>query len=108
MAADPVRFDRSVAVLLAYSLVSRDADDITLSIHRLVQVVLRDALPEQEQAVWVQRVIAAMNTVFPSVEYRTWKDCERLLSHVLACAKTIPDQAHDLRLVTCSRKRQTI
>ncbi len=35
---------------------------------------------------------------FPEVTYKTWQQCERCLSHVLACAASIPDQAGDQEL----------
>lgn len=97
LATDPSQFDQAIAVLRGLSLVQRHPERGTLSLHRLVQVVLRDEMREQERAIWQQRVISALNALFPEVilENTTtvWRQCERLLPHVLAGAAAIPDQA---------------
>jgi tetratricopeptide (TPR) repeat protein len=89
VAAHPVHLDRSIAALLAYSLVDRDANDATLSVHRLVQAVVRDALPVEVGKQWMQRAVCAVDTTFPDVEFAQWSTCERWLPHALACASWI-------------------
>src|SRR5579859_608553 len=101
---DPAQFDQAIATLLHLSLVQRDAQAHTLSIHRLVQAVLRERMCEQEQVIWLQRVIAALNAVFPEVSDEPCRQCERLLPHVLACAAALPDQAGSQELVGLLRK----
>jgi TIR domain/NB-ARC domain len=49
IAADPSRFNAAIKELLKYSLVQRDPESKTLSIHRLVQEVLKDQMDEQTQ-----------------------------------------------------------
>jgi tetratricopeptide (TPR) repeat protein len=85
VAADAFLLSQAIGVLHAYSLVKRDPKGQTLSIHRLVQAVLQDTMAGTEQELWIQRVIAAMDTVFPKAEYKTWDQCKRLLPHALAC-----------------------
>jgi tetratricopeptide (TPR) repeat protein len=110
LAADPAQFDQALATLRHLSLVQRQVETRTLSIHRLVQAVQRECMSEQEQAQWLQRVVTALNTLFPEViqeaweQQEAWKQCERLLPHVLACAVAIPDQAGDQVLAEVLRK----
>lgn len=87
LAANPLLLDEAIAVLGTYSLMRRDTATKTLSMHRLVQAVLQDTLSEQEQVAWIKRVISAINQVFPEVKYATWGRCERLLPHMLLCAR---------------------
>jgi tetratricopeptide (TPR) repeat protein/transcriptional regulator with XRE-family HTH domain len=83
LAENPLLFDQAINILLTYSLVHRDAQKNTLSIHRLVQVVFQDTLEEAKRHIWVERMVLAVNTVFPESSYETWQQCERLLLHAL-------------------------
>jgi tetratricopeptide (TPR) repeat protein/nucleoside phosphorylase len=87
IASDPLSLNEAIAVLGAYSLISRDATARTLCMHRLVQAVLKDAMDEATQQEWVQRAILAVNEAFPAVEFTTWQQYERCLPHALACAE---------------------
>ena len=89
VAADPMRLDETIAELLRYSLVHRDSDAKALSIHRLVQAVLRDGMGEDVQRQWAERAVKAVNRTFPTVEYATWSQCQRLLPHAQSCAVLI-------------------
>ena len=61
----------------------------TLEIHRLVQIVLKQAMDHDAQRLWAERAVRAVNRAFPSVEFSTWTVCERLLFQAYACAKLI-------------------
>jgi tetratricopeptide (TPR) repeat protein len=89
---DPVLFDQAIMTLLAYSLVDRHANNDTLSIHRLVQTVLQDALLPEKKMYWMERVVLLANSAFPSGDFATWIACERLLSHVLIGADWIKQE----------------
>jgi len=104
LGADAAQFDQAVAVLRRLSLVQRQAQTHTLSLHRLVQAVLRESMSEQEQAVWLKRVMAALNATFPEVTPRTWEQCERLLPHVLTVAAALPESAEDQDLAEALQK----
>src|SRR6266487_4173184 len=84
---NPVLFDQSIAALLAYSLIARNADDGTLSIHRLVQAVLQDTLEETERRTRAERAVLAVNATFPESKHETWPRCEQLLPHALRAAQ---------------------
>lgn len=87
LADDPTRFDQIIASLRRLSLIQRHAETRTLSLHRLVQAVLLDAMTEKERKQWSRRVSEALNAVFPNVqsalEHAAWVQCERLLPHIL-------------------------
>lgn len=88
LAADTFQFQDAIKALLAYSLIQRNAETYTITIHRLVQAVLRGRLPEAEQRIWAGRVMEAMAHLFLSDEYTQvnyWQTCEQLLPHALAC-----------------------
>ena len=65
MVSDPLRFNDALDVLRKYSLVKRDVDTKTLSIHRLVQEVLKDGMNERGQRRWAERVVRAVSEVYP-------------------------------------------
>ncbi len=83
---DPLLFDDAVAALRRYSLI--DVSDESLSVHRLVQAVVRDRLGEGERKRWAETAVRLLSAVFPfdSDDVRTWHLCSRLLPHALAAA----------------------
>jgi hypothetical protein len=84
---DPLAFNDALGALGAYSLLRRDATDKTLSMHRLVQVVVQDVLPIEQRKEWMRRVVLAVNTSFPDVQdVDQWAMCECWLPHALVCA----------------------
>jgi len=89
---DPMAFDNAVGMLLAYSLIHRDSATATLSIHRLVQAVLIDAMPTKTRKLWRKRVIQAVNEAFPAVTFEEWTRCGRLLPHVQICTAWIEQE----------------
>jgi len=87
VAVDPLQFDQALETLQTYSLVRRDGESHTLSIHRLVQAVLQDEMEETERRTWAERAILAVNAAFPESNHGTWPQCERLLPHALLAAQ---------------------
>jgi tetratricopeptide (TPR) repeat protein len=104
LATDPYQLDQAIAALRSLSLVQRQPETRTLSMHRLLQAVLRERMSEHEQAEWLMRVIAALNAVFPDVTHEAWGRCERLLPHVLTVTTAFPDDAGDRELARVLRK----
>ena len=87
--ADPYLLNQAIEELCAYSLVCRDAGsdgETQLSMHRLVQAVLRDAMNEAERQCWAERAIRAVSAALPAVEHTSWSQWERLLAHAQVCA----------------------
>jgi tetratricopeptide (TPR) repeat protein len=95
MGADSYLLNQSIEALRTYSLLRREASSKiapTLSIHRLVQAVLKDQMNEQDRKLWAERAVRAVNTAFPYVEHQTWPQCDRLLPHALLCAELIAQE----------------
>ncbi|NVL93610.1 MAG: tetratricopeptide repeat protein, partial [Desulfobacterales bacterium] len=86
--ADPLAMNEAVAALLQYSLLERTED--ALSVHRMVQAVARDRLPEDARSTWAGAALRLVESAFPSgddpQDVRTWPQCARLLPHALAAA----------------------
>ncbi len=88
LAADPFAFHAALRALLGHSLILRDATTHTLSIHRLIQMVLKEQLPPMIRHDWVRRVTTTMASLFPAerdIEPDYWTVCEQLLPHALLC-----------------------
>lgn len=67
--SDPLALEEIVRVLLSHSLIRRDPSTATLSMHRLVQAVLLDTLPEKLRKQWQSQVIRASAALFPERMY---------------------------------------
>lgn len=87
--ADPYELDSSIEILSRYSLLRRNSEMKRLNIHRLVQEVLKEGMSEEVQKLWIERVIRAVNRVFPEVDFAMWPDCQRYLPHALVCVSLI-------------------
>ncbi len=89
VATDPFKLNLVIKELLKFSLIRRNTQAKTLTIHRLVQAVVRDGMDEDARRQRAERVVLAVNRVFPGVEFTTWPLCERYLSQAQACALLI-------------------
>ncbi len=88
--ADPLEWPELPATLNRFSLLARDPDTHTLTLHRVVQAVLQDPLDEDGQRRWAERTVRAVEHCFPNPEeFSTWPQCERLLPQAQAAAAWI-------------------
>ncbi len=102
VAANPIELDAAIAALRTFSLLRRNAETHTFSMHRLVQAVLKDSMDEAMQQCWAERAIRAVNCAFPdSEQVANWKQCRCYLPHVQVCVQHIerwnlafPEAAH--------------
>ena len=92
--AEKLAFNKAIAALRRYSLMERNDD--RLSVHRLVQAVERDWLPEDERRKWAEAAVCVVNDAFPlgSEDVQTWSVCARLLPH----AETVAEYGERLQL----------
>ncbi len=60
---DPLALDDAIQALRRYSLI--DAHDDVLSVHRLVQVAVRDRLAEAGRRRWAEVAVAFVSAIFP-------------------------------------------
>jgi hypothetical protein len=89
IAPNPQRVDRVLSTLYSYSLVRRDTATNTLSVHRLVQAVLKDEMSAGTQHQWAERTVRAVNRTFPHVEVETWQHCRQLIPQAVVCLTLI-------------------
>ncbi len=89
VAHDPYKLNLVIKELLKFSLIRRNSNRKTLSIHRLVQEVLKDRMDESTQRRCAERVVLAVNRVFPDTEFSTWSLCQRHLAQAEVCAVLI-------------------
>lgn len=67
-AADPVQLDEALADLATLSLVRRDPRSHSLTVHRLVQDVVRSTLAAGDQRDWAERAVSAIARALPGSE----------------------------------------
>jgi len=91
VAANRSKLNTAIAELLKYSLIRRDATTHTLTIHRLVQAVIKDEMDEETQRQWAERAVRATRQVFPFDEPPPWSRSQRYLPHALACEELIKE-----------------
>lgn len=60
-----------------------------LSIHRLIQDVLRDGMDSDTRRVWAERAVRVVSTAFQFPEYSYWPICDLALPHAVWCAELI-------------------
>jgi len=89
LGSNDLLLDQAIETLRAFSLIQRDQEKKTFSIHRLVQAVLKDSMNKATRRRWATRVVRAVHVVFPQVRFETREQCEQLLPHALECAQVI-------------------
>ncbi len=108
LGSDPAGFDQVIAALRSLSLIQRQAGSHTLSLHRLVQAVLLDAMTAEEREQWTQSVAAALDASFPEIllttEQVAWTHCERLLPHALRVVHQVRAAEESLTVASLTYK----
>jgi len=87
--ADPFQLNAALEVLRRYSLLRREGGAHLLSIHRLVQVVLKDSMDQRTQRAWAERTVRTLNAAFPEADAGTGVRRQDYLPHVQECATLI-------------------
>ncbi|SRR6266567_778708 len=85
LAADPLKLNEAIEVLLHFSLIRRNPNTTMLTVHRLVQAVIKEVMNDETQCQWAERTVRIVNRIFPDVVYETWIRCQRYLPHAQAC-----------------------
>lgn len=68
IAANPFKMNIVIGELIKYSFLQRNPGEKLLTIHPMVQTVLRDTMSQEVQAIWMARVYKAVNRAFPFSE----------------------------------------
>ncbi len=89
VASDPFSLNAVIRELLRYSLIRRNPGAKTVSMHHLLQVIVKDEMDEATQRLWAERAVRAVNHAFPHVEFAVWERCQRSLAQAQACAVLI-------------------
>jgi len=86
---DPLVLYELLEPLTRYSLIRRDVDAHSYSIHRLVQEVVKDELDAAPRRLWAERAVRMVNESFPFDEVAPWPQSQRYLPHARICATAI-------------------
>jgi tetratricopeptide (TPR) repeat protein len=92
-ATDPLAYRDAVGALAQYSLVSIRHGTAgrpgTISLHRLVQAVVRNRLEPAQQASWAGAAVRVVDAALPPVsdDAHTWPVWQRLLPHALVAGE---------------------
>jgi tetratricopeptide (TPR) repeat protein len=81
---DQLSYQQALGALTGYSLVTATAD--SLSVHRLVQAVVRAGLDQDTLRQWARASVQLVQAAFPAApeQVDAWPACVRLLPHALA------------------------
>ncbi|MEO9030065.1 MAG: NB-ARC domain-containing protein, partial [Ktedonobacteraceae bacterium] len=63
--ANQIRFNEILSVLLRFSLIRRNMETRTITIHRLVQAMIQDTMEKEVQGQWAKRAVQAVQRTFP-------------------------------------------
>ena len=91
--SDEIQLDRAIASIRRYSLIERRGD--TLSVHRLVQAVIRESIDAGQRQVWLGAAIRVLRATFPdrpNDDPELWMLCGRLIAHVGAVERLAADR----------------
>src|SRR5581483_7770251 len=95
VAADPFLLNEALYELRRYSLVRRHPETKTLSIHRLVQSVIKDRMSEESRRQEAERTVRAVNATLPDLvpgtqcQFAVWPHYQQILSHANRCVELI-------------------
>ncbi|GCE12816.1 helix-turn-helix domain-containing protein [Tengunoibacter tsumagoiensis] len=82
------QLDQAFALLNASALLRRDPEDHQITLHPLVQTILRDQLTPEQQHHWIEWTLQTLIQFFPfhpGQNTGNWPRPERFLSHALYC-----------------------
>ncbi len=98
--------NQALIPLLNYSLIRRNATDRWLSVHRLVQAVIRDSMDDAERRQWEERAVVTMAVAFDPEAYGPLHEYELYVPHVLIGTEYIARRSltdgHAITLLTAA------
>jgi tetratricopeptide (TPR) repeat protein len=83
--SNPLQLNALFRDMLSYALIRRHAQTRMLSIHRLVQAIVKEQMGRECQQASIAQVLCIINQVFPLnlATREDWTRCEQLLPHAL-------------------------
>jgi tetratricopeptide (TPR) repeat protein/transcriptional regulator with XRE-family HTH domain len=94
VAANPLIMYEAIGELRKYSFIRRNTQTKTLSLHRLVQLFLKDTMTREEQRMWAERVVRVVNFVLPDLSdyaVSSWAVYQTHLPHALLSYELIKE-----------------
>lgn len=88
---DPHLFDEAIMILRKYALVRRRIEIKTLSLHRLVQVVLKEGMAEADQRYRAEQVLGIVSNILPPFEFFNWMQAQRYMAQAQYCLDLIDE-----------------
>jgi tetratricopeptide (TPR) repeat protein len=82
-AHDSYRLNEALRVLLRYSLIRREENAHVLSIHRLVQTVLKESMDQETRRAWAERTVRVVNAALPEASSLTSENQQHYLRYYL-------------------------
>jgi transcriptional regulator with XRE-family HTH domain len=93
MVTDPLVLDAAIKALRYFSLLYREPEHKTFTIHRLTQAIIKNEMDTTTRHRWAEHTIRVLNHIFPNYNDATaWPRCQRYLPHILNCAKFIEEE----------------
>lgn len=93
VAKDPFELNDAIGELLKFSLIQRDSAASTITMHRLLQTVVKAGMDEATQRLWAERAVRAVNLALPDSELIAHHEYQRCLPQAQACLILI-EQLH--------------
>lgn len=88
-ATNSLAFNTALAELRCYSLVERDPLKRTLTLHPLLQEMVRERIGAEEKLHWIAQTVKAVGSVFPNEACSTSQASWRFLQQTQACRDLI-------------------
>lgn len=91
---EPLILNEAIEILLGYSLIKREPNNKTLSIHHLVQAVMLDSMEEEATQSLLKNLSKALTYLCPNSgeDLKNWPTCQRLLPSALTLSKWVKDR----------------
>ena len=91
-------FERNITVLRDFSFIAVGEDNMSFTMHRLVQLTVRTWLKTHGQLEqWKGLFIENLYSKFPTGEYDNWERCRSLFPHVKAAVSQRPESPVSVR-----------
>lgn len=89
VAADAYFLTEAIRVLVRYSFIQRCTEVKTVSVHRLVQDVLKDQMNYEMQFRWASHTVWVVARTLSHLELGAWNQYQRYIPHAIVCIKLV-------------------
>ncbi len=89
VAANAFLLTEALRELVQYSFILRRTELKTVSVHRLVQAVLKDQMTDNKQCYWAEHAVWVIARTLSHLELGAWNQYQRYIPHALVCLELI-------------------